>query len=278
MNPLISVILPTYNWTKQRLSEAIESVLSQTYPFFELLIINDASTNGIEKTIQSYAKKDKRVIYIYNQANLKLTKTLNKGIELAKWTYIARIDDDDTWCDTDKLKQQVEFMENNPDYAVIGTRGIHIFDESSEHRNLPLTDQEIRQIILFNTPFHHSSVLIRKEALDTIGNYNPSYNGIEDRELRLRLWTRYKLANIASHATTYRHSSTSSITAKQQSFLARLKVNRSIFLLSWKYRKNYPKFLKSVAFRIFSCSPLLLQRSIVAIVKSNKRLQSVFWV
>ena len=77
-NPLVSVILPTYNGKSEWLSESIDSVLNQTFKDFELIIINDASTNGIEDTILKYKKKDSRIVYLKNEKNLKLTKTLNK--------------------------------------------------------------------------------------------------------------------------------------------------------------------------------------------------------
>jgi len=76
--PLISIVLPTYNAKKEWLSEAIDSVLNQTYSNRELIIINDASTNNIEITILEYAKKDGRIKYYKNEQNMELTKTLNK--------------------------------------------------------------------------------------------------------------------------------------------------------------------------------------------------------
>jgi len=78
MNPLISIILPTYNGNKKWISESIQSVLDQTYTNFELIIINDASTNDIETTILAFAKKDERIKYYKNDENLQLTKTLNR--------------------------------------------------------------------------------------------------------------------------------------------------------------------------------------------------------
>ena len=78
--PLVSIILPTYNGNKSRLSEDINSVLSQTFSDFELIIINDASTNNIETTILRYADQDPRIVYVKNDINLKLTATLNKAL------------------------------------------------------------------------------------------------------------------------------------------------------------------------------------------------------
>jgi glycosyltransferase involved in cell wall biosynthesis len=76
--PMVSIILPTYNWREEWIRKSIESVLNQTYKDFELIIINDASTNDIEKVIKEYEKKDDRIVYVKNEKNLKLTKTLNK--------------------------------------------------------------------------------------------------------------------------------------------------------------------------------------------------------
>ena len=81
---LVSVILPTYNGDKTRLSEAINSVLMQTFSDFELIVINDASTNDIETTILKYVDQDPRIVYVKNDINLKLTTTLNKALSLAK--------------------------------------------------------------------------------------------------------------------------------------------------------------------------------------------------
>ena len=93
--PTVSVILPTYNWREEWIRQSIESVLDQTYKDFELIIINDASTNDVEKIIKEYEKMDDRIVYIKNEKNLKLTKTLNKWIDIANGKYIARQDDDD---------------------------------------------------------------------------------------------------------------------------------------------------------------------------------------
>ena len=119
--PLISIILPVYNSKKERLTQSIESVFSQSFKDFELIIINDASTNDIEATILEYITKDKRIVYIKNKENLKLTKTLNKGLEISQGQYIARIDDDDIWMDKEKIQKQIDFMNKNPKYGLCGT-------------------------------------------------------------------------------------------------------------------------------------------------------------
>ena len=118
---LVSIILPTYNGKVEWLSQAIDSVIVQTYTHRELIIINDASTNDIETTIMEYVAKDKRIKYYRNEINLKLTNTLNKGLKIAQGAYIARIDDDDIRCDKEKLEKQIVFMEQNAGYGLCGT-------------------------------------------------------------------------------------------------------------------------------------------------------------
>ena len=90
--PTVTVLMPAYN-AEKFIRDSIDSVLSQTYSDFELLIINDGSTDKTEEIILSY--KDHRIVYVKNEVNLKLIKTLNKGIDLAKGKFIARIDSDD---------------------------------------------------------------------------------------------------------------------------------------------------------------------------------------
>ncbi len=152
MNPLVSIILPTYNWHHDRLSQSIESVLWQSYKNFELIIINDASTNDIEATILKYQQQDSRIIYLKNEKNLQLTNTLNKGIQHAKWIYIARIDDDDIRCNPDKLQKQVDFMRSHPDYGLCGTSTILINESWVKigETKTRETDQELRNHLLIN--------------------------------------------------------------------------------------------------------------------------------
>ena len=92
--PKVSVLMPNYNAWKY-ISEAIQSILNQDFTDFEFIIIDDCSTDNSWEIIQEFAKKDERIVALRNDENLKICKTLNKGIEIAKWEYIARMDSDD---------------------------------------------------------------------------------------------------------------------------------------------------------------------------------------
>lgn len=268
-NPLISIILPTYNWNPKWLTESINSVLNQTYSNFELIIINDASTNNIEETILEFQKNDKRIIYIKNEKNLQLTKTLNKWIKLSKWEYIARIDDDDIWYDHTKLQKQVDFMEQNPDYWLCGTDTIIIWHNWKVISKIKMrsSDNEIKKNILKSNQFTHSSVIIRKKILQEVWwYYNEIYNWAEDYELWLRLWKNSKLYNINEFLVKYRWLN-SSISRKKwlkQEFIA-LKI-------MLKNRKYYSNFYKSLILRILTIFiPQKMKKIIINLFKKWKK-------
>ena len=116
-NPKVAVLMSVYNGEKY-LREAINSILSQTFNDFEFLIINDGSTDGTADILKSYT--DSRIKIINNEKNIGLTKSLNKGLKIAKGEYIARQDADDISM-PERLKEEVAFLEIHKDYAVVGT-------------------------------------------------------------------------------------------------------------------------------------------------------------
>lgn len=116
--PKITVLMPAYNM-ECYISQAIESILNQTFRNFELLIIDDAFKDQTSNIVKSYAKKDKRIRLIINRENLKLATTLNKGIKKAKADIIARMDPDDI-SHSDRLRSQFEFLKKHPKVAIVG--------------------------------------------------------------------------------------------------------------------------------------------------------------
>lgn len=265
---LVSIILPTYNWNHSWLSMAIESVLTQTYKNFELIIINDYSKNDIEKTILKYKEKDDRIVYIKNEKNLRLTKSLNKGIELSKWDYIARIDDDDIWCDNEKLQKQVDFMDKNPDYWLCWTYAIFIDEDWVElERVKKINDNNnIKKSILFGCKFFHSSVIIRRKSLEEVWVYSDDWDYSEDHELWLRIWTKYKINNLDCYSLKYRINKNwiSTKNNLKQIILA-------IFLVN-KYKKYYPNFIKAFFYNIW----LLLFKSFTLFLRKIKIYNLIF--
>ena len=206
--PLVSVILPFYNWKQERLEKAIDSVYVQTWDNFEFIIINDGSTDGVEQVIEKYVWKYNNIVYVKNNKNLWLITSLNIWIDKSNWKYIARIDADDFWISRDKLEKQVEFMEKNSDYWLCWAGEIVHVDENdgvlfTEFKNR-LTDEQIRNHFLQQNQIIHSGVLLRKEALENVWNYDLRFALVEDYELWLRIGTKYKLANLESVSIAYR--------------------------------------------------------------------------
>lgn len=238
IQPFVSIILPTYNGNHIWLSQAIKSVLSQIYENRELIIINDASTNNIEYTILEYQEREPRIKYYKNESNIQLTKTLNKGIALSKGMYIARIDDDDIWFDPMKLEKQIKFMEANQNVGLCWTSVIDINEEGEDisYINVPQSDRDIRDRLMRFNQFAHASVVFRQEVVQTVWFYDPIYNGAEDYELRLRIGTRYKFANLPDYCIKYRHN-TKGISAKKK-----WKQGRYGIKIAHIYRHYYPYF------------------------------------
>lgn len=237
--PLVSIILPTYN-RSHLLPRAIISVLGQTFQDFELIIIDDGSTDETEKVVKAIS--DNRIVYFKNPKNLGIQKSLNRGLKVAKGKYIARIDDDDEWCDQDKLKKQVDFLNNHPDYVLVGT-GIIIVDENKKEllRFLyPETDKKIRQRLLSGRCFNHSNILFRKETTLKIGGYSEKKNvlHVEDHDLWLKLGKKGKLANLPIYAVKFRRSK-DSICGKYEidqlkKYIQLAKKNRYYYPNSWR--------------------------------------------
>jgi len=202
-DPLVSVVLPVYN-CEQYLGDAIESLIVQSFSFFELIIIDDGSTDRSPNVIASF--NDER-IRVYHQANQGLAATLNRGISLSRGKYIARQDQDDP-SHPDRISLQVAHMEEHPDCVLLGSWAqIMEVDRLVDrfHRH-PVDELNLRYQLLFNNPFVHSSVLLRRSALLQVGGYttDPDRQPPEDYELWSRLSRIGSMANIGEVLMTYR--------------------------------------------------------------------------
>lgn len=159
----ISVLLPVYNGGKY-LKEALDSICKQSVTDFELIIVNDNSTDNSEEVILSYS--DKRIVYLKNAVNMRTAFSLNRAIDIAKGKYLVRMDQDDI-CRPDRFKVQYEFMESNPHIGISGgqmkTFGV---DHKSFITKFPLTHKEILLQQLYKSPFAHPTVIFRKSVLE----------------------------------------------------------------------------------------------------------------
>lgn len=196
-----SVILPVYN-AGLYLAESITSILNQTFSDFELLILNDGSTDNSLSIIQSF--DDNRIKLIHSEANRGLVYQLNLGIELAKGKYIIRMDADDV-CMPNRFRRQVDFMDKNEHIGICGS-WIKTFGKiEGGDWKMRIHNDDIRFTLLFGSPFAHFGVIIRREIL--LKNslfYNAESFPIEDYELWSRLLKVARGANIPEFLTQYR--------------------------------------------------------------------------
>lgn len=204
--PKISVVMSVYNG-EEYLSQAIESVLNQTFGDFEFIIINDASVDKTEKILASYKEKDSRVRITSNESNLGLTKSLNIGLSEAKGEYIARMDADDISLPC-RFQDQYDFMEKNNDFVLIGG-GAEIIDRKGiliREGNVPSNPNLVKFNLIFSKPpIFHSSIFFRKKEIRETGGYNESHKYSQDFELYLRLLeNKYKIANLEKKLIKYR--------------------------------------------------------------------------
>ena len=189
----ITVLMPCYN-AAQYIAEAIQSVLDQTFRDFELLIVNDGSTDLTASVVQSFT--DSRIVLI-EQSQQGIAAALNNGIAHARAAYIARFDADD-WCTPGRLEQQYAFMLCNPAYIVIGSAADYM-DETGNYvfTHLPqaASNADIKALSCNTCPFIHASVMYKKEVIAATG-YNVHAHSFEDHLLWQQLKTRGKMYNM----------------------------------------------------------------------------------
>lgn len=238
-SPLVSIMMTSYN-RADLIGTAIKSVLDQTYQNWELLILDDASTDNTAAIVASVAGSDPRVIYSLAAENLGITKNRNRGFALAKGTYIAVLDSDDLWSDANKLAKQVHFLESNPTYVLVGT-GVAVIDKDgtiTKELRYAHTDATIRSKMLMRNQFTHSAVLMRRSSLPLPRPYDESgeVSIWEDYDLFLRLGQTGLTANLPEIMTSYRwHGGNISQAEKKNGAYAHLRIIK-------KYRHVYPNY------------------------------------
>lgn len=221
--PRISVIMPAYNAEKY-IREAMDSILSQSFRDFELIVLNDCSKDGTESAILSYG--DERIVYIKNEENLGVARTLNKGLEIAKGAYVARMDADDISA-IERLAQQAAFLDSHPEVAVVGV-GVTVFDETGDVQTRLFSQDPARMRVdmLFACGLAHPGVMLRKSAIRSLGGYDPEYNGLEDYELWDRVMEGWEICALPGVGLRYRlHGSqvTQNLSQKHAAMLRSLK-------------------------------------------------------
>lgn len=210
--PEVSVLLPTFNGSKT-LDRAINSIMQQSFQDWELIIVDDGSTDETWDIISSFS--DDRIRTIKHENNLGLVQALRTGTKLCAGYLIARQDQDDI-SHKDRLLIQTNYLTKHPEIGIVGTWAQVVDESNIEKHNIvkylrhPRNHGDIRWLALFNSPFVHSSIVIRREILESLGGYSETslLTPPEDYELWSRLLTTYLAANIPQCLLVYQQTAT----------------------------------------------------------------------
>ncbi|MGB9696179.1 MAG: glycosyltransferase family 2 protein [Ignavibacteria bacterium] len=200
--PKISIIMPVYNIEKY-LAKAIEGILSQTFKDFELIIIDDASTDNTVKIINGF--DDNRIILVRNSVHQGLVAQLNSGLKLAKAEFIARMDGDDLH-HSERLSIQYNILKSSSNIDIVGSNIIYIDENDNPiiEKSLPEHHSDIEFMMPFIPSVIHGSILVRKSVLDSVNGYDSAHS-CEDIDLFLRLLKKgHKFYNVQKPLLYYR--------------------------------------------------------------------------
>ena len=219
--PLISVIMPSYNH-EQFIADAIESVLGQTIRDLELIIIDDASSDGSPRIIETYIANDARIGTVYHDNNLGIAKTVNEGLDRAQGKYVAFISSDDVWM-PDKLEKQLNILSDNED-LVIWSEGLVIdstgkstgetFSQVHHTEEKKKSGDLFEELVQGNFIFG-SSMIIKNENLDGI-RFNEDLKYLNDFQFNVDLARMYNYCYITEPLAYYRVHGKNTITADRE--------------------------------------------------------------
>jgi hypothetical protein len=203
VKPHVSVIMSVHNGGSY-LSEAVESLLRQTYHDFEFLIVDDGSTDGSGEYLDSVAAQDPRV-RILKQENRGLVASLNRLIKESRGSLLARMDADDI-CLPQRLQAQVERFQSDPTLGVLGGK-VELIDTQGRCAgkwHYPLTAEASVDMLQFGCPVAHPAVMMRRDLVVEVGGYRSFFAHCEDYDLWLRMSERAYIANLDQVVLRYR--------------------------------------------------------------------------
>lgn len=204
--PKVSVIMGIYNTNnKVMVKKAIDSIINQSFSDFEFIICDDGSSDNTYEIVKEIISNDKRCILIKNNRNMGLAYSLNNCLKITKGEYIARMDADDISM-LDRFEKQVKFLDNNPQYAIVGGNA-ELFNEKGTYSERVMKEYPTKEDLLFGTIFIHPSIMMRKDVLLKLNGYRAvkETSRCEDYDLWLRLYTYgYKGYNIQENIYKFR--------------------------------------------------------------------------
>lgn len=199
----VSVIMTVYNG-ESYVCRSVESIRQQTLPDFEMIIVDDGSTDKTPLLLAGLSERDGR-IRVITGGRVGRARALNIAWRQSRGAYIANLDADD-WAEPTRLEKQLAFIRERPELGLVGTV-CRLVDEATGEEGVekrPLQDAELRRTLVRVNPFVHSSVMMPRHVLEAMGGYNERFRKCIDYELWVRIARRYTIANMPDVLTTKR--------------------------------------------------------------------------
>jgi glycosyltransferase involved in cell wall biosynthesis len=246
----ISVLMSVFNG-EPFLREAVESILHQSFADFEFIIVDDASTDNTAKILDSY--DDPRIVRLHNPANLGLTRSLNRGLNICRGEFIARQDADDVSLPS-RLEVQLTYLEQQPEIGVLGIQ-MDIINELGDlvgKYEVPCSSAMIAWQLFFGRSLAHPTVMLRRALIETAGAYDPAFPYIEDFELWTRLIAITRIENLNQTLYKYRSRAGSISVTKSSEQMANILAVRRLLasrllsreipldLIQWLHNSQLP--------------------------------------
>lgn len=253
--PTVSVIVPVYNRV-HLLPRAVNSVLNQTYRDFEIIVVDDGSTDNVKEVVEKLQKKDERIRYIRHEKNKGAGAARNTGIEAARGRYIAFQDSDDEWL-PEKLEKQIKAFENvSSIVGVVYSKCLRLKEGKKIYAPFSWIKQkegnihkEFLKENFINTPM----IIVRKECFEKAGKFDETLPRLQDWELVLRLSKYYHFKYI-DEVLSIAHTTTDSISANQDALI------KALMLILDKHLRDFKTDKKSLAKHLCLIGDLLCQR------------------
>jgi O-antigen biosynthesis protein len=267
-DPKISVIMAAFNKSRH-IREAIESILRQTMKDFELIVVDDVSTDDTVSVIKSI--DDPRIVLLQNDVNSGPAPTRNKAVAAARGEYLAIMDADDIAV-PERFQKESDFLDLHPDYGLVGS-AFYSIDENGARLGLTrvLTeDRDIREGLKKQNWFGHSTVMIRRAIFNEMGGYDTAFKYSHDYELMIRVAEKYKVANLNEPLCSWRSSPGNITNAKadeQKRFAEKARISALTRLSRKPITVKEPPFV-SVIVPTYN-RPALLGRTLESILKQT---------
>ncbi len=223
----VSIILPTYNGSKL-IRRSIDSCLAQTHKNFELIIIDDCSTDDTPSIVRSYT--DPRIHYFRNEKNQRLPRSLNIGFAKATGEYLTWTSDDNEYM-LEAIEKMLRMFRSDPELGFVYADFWAYYEDSGKKEVISLGSLDLKVRNRIGGAFMYT-----RKVYEAIGDYNPYYEMVEDYDYWLRIFKRFKTANLAEPVYLYRYHAQSLTTTRQN--------NQELFDMILKYRNGYVSLSK----------------------------------